>query len=97
MPEASITKRTLAASLKALMEGKPFEKVSIGEICDCCGMNRRSFYYHFQDKYELAIWIYETEFLGLVAQRDYDTSWAFLLDLCAYFHDNRAFYINLLL
>lgn len=95
MPDANITKNALAGSLKALMADKPFAKISIGDICDRCGMNRRSFYYHFQDKYELVIWIFETEFLALMHEKAYTTSWHFLLDLCTYFHENRAYYIDL--
>ena len=32
---------------------KPFDKISVIDICEGCGMNRKSFYYHFKDKYDL--------------------------------------------
>lgn len=95
MPDANITKKALAESLKALMAEKPFAKIGIGDICDRCSMNRRSFYYHFQDKYELVIWIYNTEFLDLVYQKEYKSAGEFLLDLCIYFYKNRSYYIDL--
>ena len=50
MPDSNITKRALASSLKRLMETKPFAKISVGDICAACEMNRKSFYYHFKDK-----------------------------------------------
>ena len=63
MADSSITKSALGGALKKLVTEKPFEKISIGEICDLCNMNRKSFYYHFHDKYELVIWIFENEFI----------------------------------
>ena len=32
------------------------------EICEQCEISRRTFYYHFQDKYDLLAWIVEREF-----------------------------------
>ena len=50
MPDANITKKALAASMKKLMEEKPFDKISVIDICEGCGMNRKSFYYHFKER-----------------------------------------------
>ena len=44
---------TYYSIMKALMEERPFAKISVGDICERCGMNRKSFYYHFKDKYDL--------------------------------------------
>ena len=46
------TKRLLTDSLKRQMEQKPLNKISIREICDGCGVNRQTFYYHFADLYD---------------------------------------------
>lgn len=96
MPDANITKRALAGAMKALMQAEPFQKISVGEICAHCGMNRKSFYYHFRDKYDLVNWIYYTEFVEAMRQKPYEDAWAFMLDMCRYFHENRAFYVNAL-
>ena len=42
MADSNITKRALAAALKELMEQKPFSKINVAEICEKCGMNRKS-------------------------------------------------------
>lgn len=47
------TKRDLAAALKKLMARKPINKITVCELVDECGMNRNSFYYHFDDIYGL--------------------------------------------
>ena len=47
------TKKDLAAALKKLMARKPINKITVRELVDECGMNRNSFYYHFDDIYGL--------------------------------------------
>ena len=47
------TKRALAASLKKLLQERPLDKIAIVEITLDCGVNRQTFYYHFQDIYNL--------------------------------------------
>ena len=66
LADSNITKRALASSLKSLMETKPFSKISVADICASCDMNRKSFYYHFKDKYDLVEWIFNTEFIDFV-------------------------------
>ena len=41
----------LAESLVVLMKEKPFEKITIKQICDRTGVIRATFYNHFEDKY----------------------------------------------
>lgn len=96
MPDSNITKNALAASMKKLMAQKPFAKISVGDICDDCGMNRKSFYYHFKDKYDLVNWIFYVDFIGRIDWDSYKNEWALLDDLCRYFYAERLFYENAL-
>ena len=64
------TKRTLAESLKKLMRTKPFSKITVTEIVNDCGVNRKTFYYHFEDIYALLRWIFEEEAVNIVRQFD---------------------------
>ena len=57
MPYSNATKQAFADALRKLLEQKPFAKISVSHICEECGMNRKSFYYHFKDKYDLVNWI----------------------------------------
>lgn len=96
MAEASLTKRALAQALKELLAQEPFEKVSVSAVCARAGVNRKSFYYHFKDKYDLVVWIFRTEFAddfaaAVRAGSDVD-GWAAIAAACAYFDENRAFY-----
>ena len=37
------TKTVLADAMRELMRKRPVSKITIGDICDHCGMNRKSF------------------------------------------------------
>ncbi len=88
------TKKSLASSLKALLIDSPFEKVSVGEICAECGINRKSFYYHFKDKYELVVWVFRQEFQDIFDIKENASS--FITRLAEYFYENRSFYKRIL-
>ncbi|MBE5748625.1 MAG: TetR/AcrR family transcriptional regulator [Clostridiales bacterium] len=47
------TKRDLRLALIYLLKDVPFEKVTIGDICEKAMVNRMTFYKHFKDKYDL--------------------------------------------
>ena len=64
------TKKALSASLKKFMEHKPFSKISVSEIIADCGVNRKTFYYHFEDIYALLKWTLEQEVVNVVKQFD---------------------------
>ena len=68
MSESLITKKAIATALKSLILEKPFDKISIADLTKACGLNRQTFYYHFQDKYELLTWIYYTEGFAFVVE-----------------------------
>lgn len=96
MADSNITKRALAAALKDLMDEKPFAKISVGDICDRCDMNRKSFYYHFKDKFELLNWIFDTECIVISNQDSYERRVDEMLDFCRYLYEHRKFYQNAL-
>ena len=62
MAESAFTKRVIADSLKELSRTKYFDKISVGEIAKNCNVNRQTFYYHFEDKYDLLKWIYYEDY-----------------------------------
>jgi probable dihydroxyacetone kinase regulator len=94
MADSNITKRALAQAMKELMAEESFSKISVSDICSRCGMNRKSFYYHFQDKYDLVNWIFYTEFLTELAQKESENTWEMLEDVCSYFYREQRFYRN---
>lgn len=85
------TKRLLTDSLKKLMVQKPLNKISIREITEGCGVNRQTFYYHFEDIYDQLRWMYRQEAIRLLDQREGILIWQDgLLQLFRYLEENRA-------
>lgn len=70
-----MTKRLMADSLKSLMTQKPLNKISIREIVDDCGVNRQTFYYHFQDIYALLEWIINQEIVSVIGDTENFLTW----------------------
>ncbi len=60
----------LAASLKKHMGKEPLSKITISEIIADCGVNRKTFYYHFENIYTLLKWMLEQEAIEVVKQFD---------------------------
>ena len=71
MPYSNATKQAFADALRKLLEQKPFAKISVSHICEECGMNRKSFYYHFKDKYDLVNWIFDTEITKIFSEEEW--------------------------
>lgn len=46
---ANFTQKAIKASFMKLLNEKPLSKISVRDIVEDCGINRNSFYYHFQD------------------------------------------------
>lgn len=96
MADSNITKQALARALKDLMKETDFSKISVADICSQCGMNRKSFYYHFKDKYDLMNWIFDVEFLKVIEGKLQGDTWELMEELCSYFYQNKQFYRNAL-
>lgn len=92
MATSKNTKIALGNAMKELMVTMPFSKISIEKITLRCNMNRKSFYYHFRDKYELVNWIFDTEINTLICNNNCKNAWDFYEVMLNYFYENRTFY-----
>ncbi|MBQ8161687.1 MAG: TetR/AcrR family transcriptional regulator C-terminal domain-containing protein [Clostridia bacterium] len=89
MNEGNSTKHELGRALQLLMDTSPISGITVGDICSACGMNRKSFYYHFRDKYDLLCWIFYTDyFQELRSHADEDP----LVLLLSFLEEHQKFY-----
>lgn len=94
MKNAENTKRLLANALKELMQHKALEKISIREISELAGVNRQTFYYHFEDIYDLLKWTFQQEAIQLLNVHEDTVIWQEgLLQLFYYLDQNRVIYL----
>ena len=64
------TKQTLAAALKEKMLKKSFSKITVSELIETCNINRKTFYYHFEDIYALLKWTLEQDAIEVLKSFD---------------------------
>ena len=84
-------KEQMAASLKKLMTRKNLGRITIQELADDCGINRYTFYYHFQDIYDLLSWTFRQDFEKLFADRSRcPTLEVWIQNLIRYLKENAA-------
>lgn len=85
------TKQTLAKALKQIMEKKSLSKITINELTSACHLNRNTFYYYFQDIYDLLKWFLEQEAIEVIKKFDLiqDTEEAFRF-IMRYIEDNKS-------
>lgn len=82
-------------SLKNLLKTKPLDKITIVDIVEDCEVNRQTFYYHFQDIYDLIEWIYTSEALKVIGdKKTYDTWQEGFLHIFEYIENNRDFVMS---
>ena len=95
MANSNITKKALAQSLKELGAMKILDKITVADITDHCGVNRQTFYYHFNDKYELLNWIYTQElFIPLTKDLTFENWGEKLTELFKYMKHQKKFFMN---
>ena len=95
MANTNITKTAIAAAMKELMQSAPFDRITTADILSASHISRKTFYYHFRDKYDVVNWIFETEIVGNIMECTTLESWhEASFRMCRYFRENRVFYKN---
>lgn len=46
---ASFTRKAIMEAFLGLLEERPLSKITVKDIVEACGINRNTFYYHFED------------------------------------------------
>ena len=55
------TKTLLSEALISLLKKKSISKITVSELVNLCDINRKTFYYHFTDIYDLLEWYLNNE------------------------------------
>lgn len=88
------TKQAFCDSLKELMKHKAFSKITVSELIRECNVNRKTFYYHFEDIYELLKWMLEQEAIEVVKQFDLLVDYKDAMDFVIEYVKNNSFFLN---
>ena len=72
---AQLTKKAIVQSFIKLLNNKPWDKITVKDIVEDCGINRNTFYYHFADIRQLTRYTMDEQINGVMrADNDID-SW----------------------
>lgn len=93
MSKPELTKQLLADTLKSIMRNKPLDRISVQDIVNNCGLNRKTFYYHFRDKQELICWIFDKEYASI---EDLNNDNSIIDELLDHLYANKDFYVTAL-
>ena len=78
------TRQAFADALKQRMLRQPFSQITVSALVRDCGVNRKTFYYHFTDVYDLLNWMIQQDTLYVLTQlhqiREHYNAIAFVLD-----------------
>ena len=69
------TKRSLGQALKKILRNKDIAHISISEVTEKAGVNRKTFYYHFTDIYDLMRWTFEDDTTTVVKNMQFSTDY----------------------
>lgn len=93
---ANITKRALAAALKNRLTQTTLDKITIQQLVDDAEVSRKTFYYHFQDVYDLLEWLLVDEAKRVLEGNTTADTWQKGLgNVLEHLQDNRPIILNI--
>ena len=91
---SELTKKALAAAAAEILRKKSLDKITIKEITDACGLTRNTFYYHFEDIYDLLGWMLIKEADEILTRFSEEEQWeeGFLEGLSFLYENKKMIY-----
>ena len=72
---AQETKQSIVNTFMQLLNEKSFDKITVTDIVSRCGINRNTFYYYYQDIYELLEEIFTDETDKIIKKHQHYDTW----------------------
>ena len=74
----------------------PIDKVTVKDLVEECGVNRQTFYYHFDDVYDLLEWVFEEDANRVLPDEIFYDEWRVnVMKFFRYLYDNKTFVLNI--
>ena len=96
MSTSDIIKNVIAEGTKEMIRETSVESITVTEICEKTGVNRRTFYRYFRDKFDVINWIYYNDAL---MKFDHYESWSifdYMPRIMESLYRDKKYYINAL-
>lgn len=72
---SKLTEKAIRKSFVRLLQTMPFDKITVKDIVQDCGINRNTFYYHYSDIYDLLRNVFETQAEEVLEEAVDDRGW----------------------
>lgn len=93
---AQFTERALADTLKELMETEKLDRITVRQVVERCGVNRKTFYYHFSGIHALLEWMLDRDLRQVIGEDIRIGTWQQdMLRTLYYIRDNRRLFDNI--
>ena len=86
------TKIKIAATVRELLQTRPITKITVQDVMQRADMTRQSFYYHFQDIYDVLEWDVSREFREKLVYRSDQPFECWCRDVIIRMKDNQSLY-----
>ncbi|MGN0114839.1 MAG: TetR/AcrR family transcriptional regulator, partial [Acutalibacteraceae bacterium] len=73
---SAFTEKAITDTFIKLLNKKPLDKITVKDLVDECGINRSTFYYYFEDIYDLLNHVFETETRRALEQLTEQENWS---------------------
>lgn len=72
---SQLTERAIEKSFVRLLNEMPFDKITVKDIVEDCGINRNTFYYHYEDIFDLLHKVFEKRAAEVLAEGTARNDW----------------------
>ncbi|SDF72014.1 TetR-like C-terminal domain-containing protein [Marvinbryantia formatexigens] len=72
---SQLTERAIEKSFIRLLNEVPFDKITVKDIVEDCGINRNTFYYHYEDIFDLLHKVFEKRAAEVLAEGIAQNDW----------------------
>lgn len=85
------TEQAIIKAFIELLNEKPLDKITVTAVCERCGINRNTFYYHYPNIYSLAQEMFRSEAFQIVdAHREFNTWQEGFLEATQFARENKT-------
>ena len=71
---AKFTKKAILLGFLEILKTKPLDKITVKDICEFCEINRNTFYYYFENIYDILAALFEMEAENVLKESDKETA-----------------------
>lgn len=88
----NLSKQAFATAFEQMVQTISIDKIRVTQLAKVVGSTPQTFYYHFQDKYDLVAWIYLQDYLAIVKNSTESFSPQQIMLMMSKFESRKTFY-----